>query len=96
MYKDIPKLAEKFRKYQHKFVELASRADLNVKSMPFHVEVEIKGMLSDVDRLSYIVALDEQIVKKTAKLEKVIVNINELIQFKNELAKEIKRAKENG
>ena len=90
LYKDIPKLAEKFRKYHHKFVELSARADLNVKAMPYHVEVEVKAMLSDVDRLSYIVALDEQIMKKTARLEKIITNTNELVLYKNELSKEIK------
>lgn len=90
LYKDFTRLEEDFARYRRKLTSLIVRGDDILKECNNEMLTKLKNLFTEVDKLGYMISLDEQILSRKNKLDKIIEDLSVLVNIKNELKKEIK------
>lgn len=90
LYKNLAKLEEDFQRYRIKLSALIVRGNDVLNACDEHTVNILKSLFTDVEKLGYMISLDEQILSKKSKLEVLIEDLHTLVSIKKELKKEIR------
>lgn len=90
LYKNLSKLEEDFNKYRVKLSSLIVRGNDILNACDEHTIDVLKNLFTDVEKVGYMISLDEQILLKKAKLDHLVDDLHALVGIKHDLKKEIR------